>query len=235
MMYIQGEKRRGLLFLGFVGMVLFAVGDVLLQSFLENGETLLIMLRTSIQEMPMGRLYFTLLTGALATPCMYFGLCAMDSCLRDRLGEGRGKMYRCFQVGAVMGMLSFFAAHAVCAVLEMSIKQALECGLSSETVDMAFRTPFLLAFAATNLWVTVAEVCLSVAYIFYVLKGVLPLPKVAVLLNTAGFYILFQNVGRILTAVTGNGIFSLLAKAGASLGVGAMFLATMHVCRGQRR
>ena len=33
--------------------------------------------------MPMGRLYFTLLTGVIAAPFMYLGLSAMDSWLRD--------------------------------------------------------------------------------------------------------------------------------------------------------
>ena len=234
-MYIKSEKRREMLFLGFLGMVLFAVGDVLLQSFPAEGEILLVMLRTSIREMPMGRLYFTLLTGIPAAPCMYFGLCAMDSCLRDRLKEEKGKMYRCFQIGAVIGMLSFFAAHAVCAVLEMSIKQALESGLSSETVHAVYRTPFLVAFAATNLWVTVAEICLSVAYIFFILKGVLPLPKAAVVWNTAGVFLIFHIAGAVLTGITGNGAFSLLAKAGASLGVGAMFLAVAYVCGKETR
>ena len=178
----------------------------------------------------MGRLYFNLLTGVIAVPFMYLGLCAMDSYLRDRLGEKKGKMYRCFQVGAILGTLSFFAAHSVCAVLEMSVKQALACGLSPETVDSAYRMSFLVSFAATTLWVTVTEVCLSVTFIYYVLKKIIPLPWTAVILNTAGFYIIFNLVGAVLTGIMGNGIFSLLAKSGASLGMGASFLAVAHIC-----
>lgn len=79
MLYIQKEKRKQLLVLGFIGMALFAVGDVLLQSFADKGEDILLMMKSSIRDMPMGRLYFTLLTGVIAAPLMYLGLSAMDS------------------------------------------------------------------------------------------------------------------------------------------------------------
>ena len=229
MLHIQKEKRRPLLVLGFLGMALFAVGDVLLQTFSKDGSALLMIMNSSIQDMPMGRLYFTLLTGMIAAPLLYLGLCAMDSCLRDALGRQKGKMYRVFQIGAIIGTLSFFAAHSVCAVLEMNVKLALLSGVSPDTVERVYRTPFLVSFAATNLWVTVTEMCLSVAYIYYVLRKILPLPKAAAILNTAGFYIIFTVVGAALTRITGNGIFSLLAKSGASLGMGVMFLAAANV------
>ena len=233
MLYIQKEKRRPLLVTGFIGMMLFAIGDVLLQSFADEGTDMLFMLKSSIRDMPMWRLYFTLLTGVIAAPFMYLGLCAMDSCLRDRLeelhGEHTGKMYQCFQICAIIGTLSFFAAHSVCAVLEMNVKQALACGISPETVDMNYRTPFLVSFITTNLWVTVTEICLSVVFIYYVLKKVIPLPKAAAVLNTVGFYIIFNAAAAALTGLTGNGFFSLLAKSGASLGMGVMFLAIAYV------
>ncbi len=168
-------------------MMLFAIGDVLMQSFSNDGEDLFLMMKSSVKDMPIGKLYFTLLTGVIAAPSMYFGLCAMDSYLRDRLGTRKGTMYRCFQFGAIIGMMSCFAAHSVCAVLMMAVKQALICGISPETVNAVYRTPFLVSFAATNLWVTVTELSLSVAYIYYVLKRIIPLPKAAVVLNTIGF------------------------------------------------
>ena len=77
---------------------------------------------------------------------------------------------------------------------------------------------------------TVTEVCLSIAFIYYVLKKIIPLPKEAVILNTAGSYIIFNLVEAVLTNITRNGIFSLIAKSGASLEMGAMFLAVAHVC-----
>lgn len=80
-------------------------------------------MKASIMDMPMGRLYFTLLTGVIAAPFLYLGLSAMDSWLRDRLREQKGRMF---------------------------------------------------------------------------LKRIIPLPKVAVILNTAGFYIIFNLVGAVL-------------------------------------
>ena len=230
MLYIQKEKRKPLLIIGFLGMALFAVGDVLMQSFSNDGTDILLMMKSSVEDMPIGRLYFTLLTGVIAAPAMYFGLCAMDSYLRDRIGNQKGKMYRCFQVGSIIGALSFFAAHSVCAVLMMAVKQAFVCGISPDTVDVAYRTPFLVSFIATNLWVTVSELCLSVSFIYFVLKKTIPLPKAAVLQNTIGFFIILNTVSALLTSLTGNEIFTLLGKSGASLGMGAMFLATACAC-----
>ena len=230
MLYIQNEKRKKLLIIGFLGMALFAVGDVLMQSYSNDGTDILLIMKSSVKDMPIGRLYFTLLTGVIAAPSMYFGLCAMDSYLRDRLGAKKGKMYRCFQFGAIIGILSFFAAHSVCAVLMMAVRQALVCGISPEQVDAAYRTPFLVSFGATNLWVTVTELCLSIAYIYYVLKRIIPLPKAAVMLNTIGFFIISNAVTALLTSLTGNEIFTLLGKSGASLGMGAMLLAIACVC-----
>ena len=230
MLYIQKEKRKPLLIIGSLGMALFAIGDVLLQSFSGDGTEMLLIMRSSVKYMPIGRLYFTLLTGMIAAPSMYFGLCAMDSYLRDRLKNQKSKMYHCFQIGAIIGVLSFLAAHSVCAVLMMAVRQALICGIPPETIDDAYRTPFQVSFAATNLWVTVTELCLSVAFIYYVLKKIIPLPKAAVLLNTIGFHLIFNAVSALLTSLTGNELFSLLAKSAASLGMGAMFLATACVC-----
>ena len=230
MLYIQKEKRKPLLIIGFLGMALFAVGDVLMQSFSSEGTDILLMMKSSVKDMPIGRLYFTLLTGVIAAPSMYFGLCAMDSFLRDRLGAMKGKMYRCFQFGSIIGALSFFAAHSACAVLMLAVRQALVCGISPVQVDAAYRTPFLVSFAATNLWVTVTELCLSVTFIYFVLKRIIPLPKATVLLNTIGFFIIFNVVSALLTSLTGNEIFTLLGKSGASLGMGAMFLAVACVC-----
>ena len=230
MLYIQKEKRKPLLIIGFLGMALFAVGDVLMQSFSNDGTDILLMMKSSVEDMPIGRLYFTLLTGIIAAPSMYFGLCTMDSYLRDRLGTRKGKMYRCFQVGSIIGALSFFAAHSACAVLMMAVKQAFVCGISPDTVDEAYRTPFLVSFIATNLWVTVSELCLSVAFIYFVLKRTIPLPKAAVLQNTIGFFIILNTVSALLTSLTGNEIFTLLGKSGASLGMGAMFLAIACAC-----
>lgn len=230
MLYIQKEKRKPLLIIGSLGMALFAIGDVLLQSFSGDGTEMLLIMRSSVKDMPIGRLYFTLLTGMIATPSMYSGLCAMDSYLCDRLKNWKGKMYRCFQIGTIIGVLSFFAAHSVCTVLMMAVRQALICGIPPETVDAAYRTPFMVSFVATNLWVTVTELCLSVAFIYFVLKRIIPLPKTAVLLNTIGFYLIFNTVSALLTNLTGNEIFTLLGKSGASLGMGAMFLATACAC-----
>ena len=118
------------------------------------------MMKASIMDMPMGRLYFTLLTGVIAAPFLYLGLSAKDSWLRDRLREQKGRMF---------------------------------------------------------------------------LKRIIPLPKVAVILNTAGVYIIFNLVGAVLLRITGNRIFTLLAKSGASLGMGVTFLAIALVCGEGRR
>jgi hypothetical protein len=150
MLYIQKKKRKPLLVIGFLGMALFAVGDVLMQSFSNDGTDILLMMKSSVKDMPIERLYFSLLTGVIAAPSMYFGLCAMDSYLRDRIGNQKGKMYRCFQAGSIIGALSFFSAHSVCAVLMMAVKQALVCGITPETVDAAFLRQRTLRPAATR-------------------------------------------------------------------------------------
>ncbi len=230
MLYIEKEKRKTFLIIGFIGMALFAIGDVLMQSFSNDGTDILPMMKSSVKDMPIERLYFSLLTGVIAAPSMYFGLCAMDSYLRDRIGNQKGKMYRCFQAGSIIGALSFFSAHSVCAVLMMAVKQALVCGITPETVDAAYRIPFLVSFIATNLWVTVSELCLSAAFIYFVLKRIIPLPKAAVLLNAIGVFIVFNVVSALLTSLTGNDIYTLLGKSGASLGMGAMLFAIACVC-----
>ena len=222
--YIDKSKRLVFFILGLIGTALFAVGDILLQSFASEGENILMIMRSSVKNMPMSRLYFTLLTGIAAAPFMYLGLRAAE-CLLGDLGLQESKMYRGFHIASVIGSLSFFAAHSVCAVLMMSAKQAMVCGVSAEKLDTAFRTPFLVSFFATNLWVTVTELMLSAAFIYFVAKEKLPLPKWTVVMNTAGLYIIFNAVGALLGNVTGSEIFPLLGKGGASLGIGAMFTA----------
>ena len=206
-------------------MTLFAVGDVLLQNFEDSGETFLYMIRPTISEQPMWQLYFVLLTGAAAAPLMWLGLCAMRSHISDSLNGQGSKMLVCYDIGAITGSLTFFAAHSVCAVLMMSVKNALECGITPERINETYSVSFLLSFAVTNIWVTVTELLLSVVYVYFVFRGVIAVPKIMSVMNTAGAYIVFHIIGAVLTAVTGNGIFKLLAGLGASLGVGLMFIA----------
>lgn len=228
------EGRRSLwLLMGFFGMALFAAGDVLLQSFPAGGERLLFMLSTAVTEMPLGRLYFTLLTGMLAAPLMWAGLRAMDARLRDLLDGCHGRLYGCFHIGAVIASLSFFAAHSVCAALVMAARQALVCGLSPEALEAAYAAPFLLCFAVTNVWVTVAQLMLSVPFIVLTWKGALGLPRAAVLMNTIGTMIVFRLLGALLSRATGSELFALLAASGPSLGMGLMFLAMRKGVRPQ--
>ena len=224
-MYIKMKNRRLCLISGTIGMILFAVGDVLLQNFDDSGETFLYMIKPTIAEQPMWQLYFVLLTGAIAAPLMLLGLCAMRSHITDKLNGRKSKMLLCYDIGTVTGGLTFFAAHSVCAVLMMSVKNALECGITPERIDEVYKTSFLLSFAVTNIWVTVTELLLSVAFIYFVLKGIIAVPKVMCIMNTIGAYIIFHLIGSLLSAITGNGVFRLLAGLGASLGVGLMFAA----------
>lgn len=224
-MYIRTKHRRLCLLSGAAGMALFAVGDVLLQNFEDSGETFLYMIKPTITDQPMWQLYFVLLTGAIAAPLMWLGLCAMRSHIADELHGRRSKMLVCFDIGAVTGSLTFFAAHSVCAVLMMSVKNALECGITPERTDEVYRVSFLLSFAVTNVWVTVTELLLSAAFIYFVFKGIIAVPKAMCVMNTIGAYIIFHLVGGALTAITGDSVFRLLAGLGASLGVGLMFTA----------
>ena len=71
---------------------------------------------------------------------------------------------------------------------------------------------------------------LSIAYIYFVFKGIIAVPKAMCVMNTIGSYIIFHFFGSILTGITGNGIFKLSAGLGASLGVGLMFIAVCFAC-----
>ncbi|MBQ3842517.1 MAG: hypothetical protein II820_07480 [Ruminiclostridium sp.] len=224
-MYIKEKLRKLCLLLGFIGTALFAVGDVLLQNFENSGETFLYMIKPTIADQPMWQLYFVLLTGAIATPFMWLGLSAMHSHIKDRLNGNKSKMLTCYDIAAVTGSLTFFAAHSVCAVLMMSVKNALECGVTPERIDAVYDTSFLLSFAAANVWVTITETMLSVAFIYFVFEGIIAVPKVTCVMNTVGAYIIFHLAGCALTGATGNGIFLQLAGLGASLGIGLMFIA----------
>lgn len=229
-MYIKEKYRRLFLLIGFIGTALFAVGDVLLQNFDNSGETFLYMIKPTIADQPMWQLYFVLLTGAIATPFMWLGMIATHSHIKDRLNGKKSKMLTCYDIAAVIGSLTFFAAHSVCAVLMMSVKNALECGITPEKINEVYLVSFTLSFAVTNIWVTVTEMMLTVAFIYFVFKGIIAVPKVMCVMNTAGAFIIFHLVGSALTAVTGNEIFTRLAGLGASLGIGLMFVAVCFAC-----
>ena len=112
-------------------------------------------------------------------------------------------------------------------LLMMSAKTSLGAGISPETVNSAFSVPFLLSFGLTNIWVTVSEIMLSVSFIYFILTNKINVPKIMCVMNTAGAYIIFHAVGSILTALTSDAVFDLLAGAGASLGIGFIFIAVM--------
>lgn len=65
------------------------------------------------------------------------------------------------------------AAHPVCCIVMLCVKVALEQGMSVDLIESVYRAPLLFQFIATNIWVTVSELLVSVSCIYLFLKKII--------------------------------------------------------------
>lgn len=171
MPYAEKCKRPLYLLIGFVGMFLCGIGDILF-SFRGDGEPTAVsgMMSMNITEVPLYFYFMSFFIGIIAMVGYFFGSRAMYSYCLDRLGKPT-KALKAYNFGAVMMSLGIFGIHSVCSMALIALRCAAEAGLSPELINEHFALPMMIPFAVTTTWQTIADLIAGIIYSFRVQKG----------------------------------------------------------------
>lgn len=232
--YVSSDKRKIYLLLGFVGMFLCGIGDILL-AFRGEGEPYAIggMLSINISDVPLWYYQLSFLIGIVATMGYWLGSRAVYSYVLDRLGGKASKLLTIYTFGANMMSLGIFGIHSVCSMAIMCLRAAASSGLSVEAIDKFFTVPVLIPFVITTIWQTVADLLVAIAYIGFVCKKILNVSKAWIICGPICLYLVFGIFRIVLMQVTKNSLYEKLFTGGETWGLAFLFLSVFFCVKRQ--
>lgn len=231
MPYAEKSKRPAFLLIGFIGMFLCGIGDILF-SFRGQGEPTAVsgMMSMNITEVPLYFYFISFFIGIIAMIGYFFGSRAMYSYCLDRLGKPT-KTLKAYNFGAVMMSLGIFGIHSVCSMALIALRCAAEAGLSPELINEHFALPMMIPFAVTTTWQTVADLIVGSTYIIFVFKKIIPASKLWLICGPLVLYVIFNIMKAVISAVTDNMLIEKLLSGGETWGLAFMFLAVFFCVR----
>lgn len=223
--FVKEKNRKCYLILGLISGFLCGIGDILIGYFSQSGTTFFGgVVNTDIVNAPMWQFELSFVFGLIAAPLMWMAGSSMYLYLKSQTKENDSGMLKTFSFGMKVMVVCVAAAHSVCCIAMMCIKVALEQGMSVDLIESVYRIPLLVPFMATNIWVTVSELLVSISYIYLVVKRVINVPKILLVFNPVCIYILSNIIGILVLAFTNDALLTQLFTGGASFGYGLMFL-----------
>lgn len=223
--YVEKSKRKGWLLLGFVEMFLCGIGDILF-AFRGEGEPKALsgIVSMDIANVPLGYYYASFFIGIAAMLGYWLGSRAMYSQLYDNMDSKPSKLLKVYAFGANMMSLGIFGIHSICTMAVIALRSAAQSGLSADEIDQHFSV-LILPFIIGTAWQTIADLLVAIAYIAFVLKNQLSVPKPWLICGPICLYVIFNIVKIILTNLTDNTLIPKLFSGGETWGLSFMFLA----------
>lgn len=223
--FVKEKKRGCYLIWGLIAGILCAIGDILLGYFGQNGTAFFGgIVNTDIIDAPMWQFELSFGFGLVSAPLMWMAGSSMYLYLQEQAKEECFKILKMFSLGIKIMVAYVAAAHSVCCIAMMCIKTALEQGMSASLIESVYQKPLLIPVVATNVWVTISELLVSIAYIYLVIKKIIKVPKIMMLFNPICIYIVVGIIGWLVQLLTKNAQLAQIFAGGASFGYGLMFL-----------
>lgn len=223
--FVKEKNRKCYLILGLIAGLLCGIGDVLIGYFGQSGTPFFGgYVNTDIVAAPMWQFELSFMFGLVAAPLMWMGGSSMYLYLKEQAKEKYSAILKLFSLGMKIMVICVAAAHSVCCIAMMCVKVALELGMSVDLIESVYREPLLFPFIATNIWVTVSELLVSVSYIYLVLKKVIKVPGILLIFNPICIYVLSEIIGILVLVFAKGTLLGQLFAGGASFGYGLMFL-----------
>ena len=142
----------------------------------------------------------------------------------DELGVPKGaKSTRAFRFGLASAPMMFVSFHAACCIVLLLMQAALRAGLDVRAANGVFLLPVAASLLPFVVWCFLCDIPVTAAYIVFVLKGRLKLPKAAAVCCPLGMSLLAKILGAILLAA--NSKYAFLTACGESWGWAFLCLA----------
>lgn len=218
------KKLEGSFIFGFIALFLCGVGDWLIGYEPEGGEPLVFgITTTAIANVPAWFYVLSFFFGILSGfGCLYFAPAIMD--LLDLKGVSKdSKMYKLMRFGLKSAPMMFVSFHIACCICLMLIQAALRSGLDISKADSVFFIPVATAMIPFVIWCYLCDIPVTIAYMYFTLKGKLGINKAAFILCPMGLSIAAKILGAILVALGSK--WGFLTACGESWGYAFMCLA----------
>lgn len=193
--------RKKALFFGFAALFLCGIGDWLIGYGPPGGEPLIYGIsNTAITAVPSWFYILSLFFGILSGfGCRAFAPAMLE--VLDELGVPKGaKATRAFRFGLASAPMMFVSFHAACCIVLLLMQAALRAGLDVQAANSVFLLPVAASLLPFVLWCFLCDIPVTAAYIVFVLKGWLKLPKAAVVCCPLGMSLLAKVLGAVLLA-----------------------------------
>ena len=232
MKYIEREKRRAFLLLGFAAMLLCGISDCLL-SFMGEGEPYAVgkIVSMDIANVPLWYYQASFVIGIIAAAGYFLGASSVWSQAYDSSEGKPSKALRAYSVGANMMSLGIFGIHSICCMALMNVRAAVLAGALADSIGKYFVPSALHPFIVGTAWQTIADLISGTAFIILVCRGVLKVRRAWIAVGPLCLYVICQLLGTVLTSVTGSSLFKHCLAGGESWGIAFMFLAVFSIQR----
>lgn len=226
-MSVEKSKQKKLeasFIFGFVSLLLCGVGDWLIGYEPEGGEPLVFgITTTAIANVPVWFYVLSFFFGILSGfGCLYFAPAIME--LLDQKGVSKdSKMYKLMKFGLKSAPMMFVSFHIACCICLMLIQAALRSELDISTADSVFLIPVATAMIPFVIWCYLCDIPVTIAYMYFTLKGKFGINKAAFILCPMGLSIAAKVLGAIMVALGSK--WGFLTACGESWGYAFMCLA----------
>lgn len=216
-------RKKALLF-GFAALFLCGIGDWLIGYDPPGGEPLIYGIsNTAITTVPSWYYILSLGFGILSGfGCRAFAPAMLE--VLDELGVPKGaKSTRAFRFGLASAPMMFVSFHAACCIVLLLMQAALRAGLDVHAANEVFLLPVAASLLPFVVWCFLCDIPVTVAYVVFVMKGWLKLPKAAAVCCPLGMSLLAKVLGAVLLAA--NSKFAFMTACGESWGWAFLCLA----------
>lgn len=217
------SKKTSFIF-GFISLLLCGVGDWLIGYEPEGGEPLIYgITTTAITGVPTWFYVLSFFFGILSGfGCLYFAPAIMGTL--DMKGISRdSKMYKLMGFGLKSAPMMFVSFHIACCIVLLLIQAALRAGLDITAADSVFLIPAATALIPFVIWCYLCDIPVTIAYMYFTLKGKLGINKAAFILCPMGLSIAAKIIAAVMVAMGSK--LSFLTACGESWGYAFMCLA----------
>lgn len=175
------EKQKHNLRLGVLGMGLCMVADWLLD-VKPAGSVSDMVVESGWLDMSMWRFEASILIVAAIIPLFWLGIREMKALLKARCQTGGDRKMSClFDIGAMAGTMGFLFIHIMCCFVAIIFKCAYAAGMDFAAASALTNTTAMYMYIPFFVYYFVADLSVSIAWVYFVLKGRLGLSKWAAL------------------------------------------------------
>lgn len=218
------SRKRALIF-GFLTLFLCGIGDWLIGYYPQGGRPLIFgITTTAIATIPSWFFILSMIFGVLSGfGCKEYAPVMVDI-LKDLGGSRYPRMFKAFRFGFSSAPLMFISFHTACCVALLLLQAALRAGVTAEAAEKYFLLPVAASLIPFTVWCFVVDIPITVAYMYFVIKGTLKLSKPYAVLCPWGMSLLAKLIYAVLVAV-GREELAFLTACGESWGHAFMCLA----------